>query len=171
MNKLKIVFIFLMIVGSFSACEKDDICVDGDTPLLIIRFYDAENRTEPKVVPGLRILGIGNDALIDTFTDRSSSLDSIGIPLKTNDPTTAFSFIMDSADDDDGNEIGNTDLITFSYDINETFISRACGFVANYENLDTEFEGSDEDWIQEIEITTTTVELEETLTAHVKIFH
>ena len=23
-----------------SACEKDDICVDGDTPLLVITFYD-----------------------------------------------------------------------------------------------------------------------------------
>ena len=34
---LLLLFVFIAI----SACEKDDICVDGDTPLLIIRFYDA----------------------------------------------------------------------------------------------------------------------------------
>jgi hypothetical protein len=171
MNKLKIILLFLLSIGSFSACEKDDICVDGDTPLLIIRFYDAENRTEFKAVPGLRVGGIGNDFTVNTIADRTSTLDSIGIPLKTTDPLTGFVFIMDSADDENGIETGNGDQLNFSYEIKEKFISRACGFIANYENLSSNFVTAPENWIQSIEIEKTTIELEETLTAHVKIFH
>ena len=56
MNKLKITFLFLLGLISFLACEKDDICIEEGTPLLVIRFFDAEDRTEFKPVPSLRIL-------------------------------------------------------------------------------------------------------------------
>ncbi|MEP3209347.1 MAG: DUF6452 family protein [Maribacter sp.] len=172
MSRLQIIFIFLVCILPFSACEKDDICVDGDTPLLIIRFYDAANPTEFKEVPGLRVIGIGNDDVVDTFTDRSSTLDSIGIPLKTIAPSTGFTFILDSADDENGAEVGNSDTITFSYEIDENFVSRACGFVVNYENLSSDFTAIPENWIQSIEIVKTQVKLEtEETTAHVKVFH
>lgn len=171
MNRLRITLIILLCI-TFSACEKDDICVDGDTPLLSIRFYDAANPAEFKAVPGLRVIGIGNDAVITTFSDRSSTLDSINIPLKTNNNLTGFSFVMDSADDENGDETGNSDPLTFSYEIKEEFVSRACGFVANYENLGSDFIAATENWIQSIEIAKTTVKLEtEETTAHVKIFH
>lgn len=172
MNKLKIVGLFLLCgMGTFSACEKDDICVDDDTPQLIIRFYDSENPTEHKVVPGLRVVGIGNGTPVDTFTDRSNTLDSIAIPLKTNDINTEFSFILDSADDDDGAETGNIDQIRFLYATEELFKSRACGFVVNYDNLTTDFTSATESWIQSIEIVKPLVTIEEEVTAHVKIFH
>ncbi len=172
MNRLQIIFIFLACILPFSACEKDDICVDGDTPLLIIRFYDAADPTAFKEVPGLRVIGLGNDVVVDTFTDRSSTLDSIGIPLKTIDPLTAFTFILDSADDENGVEVGNSDTVTFAYEIEEEFVSRACGFVVNYDNLSSDFTASPENWIQSIEIVKTQVTLEtEETTAHVKIFH
>jgi len=175
MNKLKIGFLFVLSIVSFSACEKDDICVDGDTPLLIIRFFDAENPTEFKAVPSLRVIGIGVGAPVDTFGDRSS-IDSIGIPLRTNNPLTEFIFIMDSANDENGVETGNSDALGFSYDIRDDFfVSRACGFVANYDNLSSNFTASPENWIQSVEILNSTVQLEtgETTetTAHVQIFH
>lgn len=172
MNRLRIFFIFVVCIVPFSACEKDDICVDGDTPLLIIRFYDAANPTEFKAVNGLRVIGIGNDAVVDTFTDRSTTLDSIGIPLKAIAPETAFTFILDSADDENGEEVGDSDTLTFSYEIEQEFVSRACGFVANYENLSSDFIAAPENWIQSVEIVKTQVKLEtEETTAHVKIFH
>jgi len=174
MNKLKIAFLFFLSILSFSACEKDDICVDGDTPLLIIRFYDAENPTEFKPVPSLRVAGIGNEFTVNTIPDRTSNLDSIGIPLKTNATLTEFVFITNSEDDENGIEIGNGDLLGFSYEIREDFVSRACGFVANYENLTSNFIATSDDWIQSIEIVKTQVQLEtepEETIAHVKIFH
>ena len=33
-----LLLLFLILLS----CEKDDICVDGDTPHLIIRFYDKD---------------------------------------------------------------------------------------------------------------------------------
>ncbi|TMM53937.1 hypothetical protein FEE95_18765 [Maribacter algarum] len=170
MNRFQLILIFLLCIA-FSACEKDDICVDGDTPLLIIRFYDSENPTEFKAVPGLRVVGAGNDTPVDTFTDRSS-LDSISIPLKTIETLTNFSFISDSADDTNEVETGNADALGFSYETKEEFVSRACGFVVNYENLSSNFTTAPENWIQSIEIIKTTVQLEtEETTAHVKVFH
>ena len=172
MNKFKFAFFIIVIgVGIFSACEKDDICVDDDTPQLIIRFYDADNPTELKVVPGLRVIGVGNGNPVDTFTDRTSTLDSIAIPLKTNDISTQFSFILNSADDDNGAETGTTDQLLFSYETEEIFKSRACGFVVNYDNLTTDFSPATENWIQSIEIVKPSVTIEEEVTAHVKIFH
>jgi hypothetical protein len=171
MNRIKISLILLFGLTIFLGCEKDDICVDADTPLLIIRFYDIENPMEFKVVPGLRVVGIGNGEPVDTFTDRSSTLDSIAIPLKTTDISTMFSFIIDSEDDDSGEETGKSDTLQFLYETEEVFKDRACGFIVNYDNLSTSFTPSIENWIQEIEIIKTSVMIEEEVTAHVKIFH
>jgi len=170
MSRPLIAIIFLLSI-IFSACEKDDICVDGDTPLLIIRFYDAENPTEFKQVPGLRVIGVGNGSPVDTFSDRSS-LDSIGIPLRTVETLTEFTFIIDSANDDTGAETGNSDVVGFTYETQEEFISRACGFIVNYNNLNSNLTSDTDNWIQSIEIAKTTVQLEtEETTTHVKIFH
>ncbi len=171
MRKLKILFLFAIMLFSFSACEKDDICVDADTALLIIRFYDAENPTAFKAVPNLRVIGVGNGSPVDTFVDRSSTLDSIGIPLITNTSLSSFDFIINSGDDEDAMETGNIDTITFNYEVKESFESRACGFVAVYENLNSNFITNSEDWIQSIEVVKTIVQTEETVTAHVKVFH
>jgi hypothetical protein len=166
-----IYFGFLLIFTTFSSCEKDDICVDGDTPLLIIRFYDAENPTEFKSVTRLRVVGQGKTTTVDTFADRSM-LDSIAIPLNPASDTTGFFMINDSKDDDEGNEAGDIDNLTFSYQTIDTYVSRACGFVANYENLDSDLTMDAQNWIQNIEIVKPLVKLEpEETSAHVKIFH
>ena len=171
MNKLKVAFIFLLSVLSFTACEKDDICIEEGTPLLIIRFYDAENPTEFKAVPSLRIIGDGKDEPVNTISDRTSSLDSISIPLKIDDITTGFSFITNSEDDSSTIEIGNSDILNFNYLVTEKYISRACGFVANFDDLSTDFTSDSDNWIKNIAVEKTLVTNETTTTAHVKIFH
>jgi len=171
MRIFKIVFFNIICGLSFSACEKDDICVDDDTPLVIVRFYDAANPTEFKVVTSLRVIGTGNGNPVNTFSDRSSTLDSIALPLKTNDIATQFSFIFDSATDANDAETGTIDQLQFSYLAKEIFKSRACGFVVNYDNLTTSFTPTANSWIQSIEIIKPSVTIEEEVTAHVKIFH
>ncbi len=171
MNKIVFSFLLVWCLGLFLGCEKDDICVDADTPLLIIRFFDIENRTEFKVVPNLRVIGIGNENPVDTFTDRLSTLDSIAIPLKTTEDITSFSFIIGSEDDESGEEIGKIDTVQFNYTTKEIFKSRACGFIVNYDDLETTFTPANENWIQQIEIVKSLVQTEEEVTAHVKIYH
>jgi hypothetical protein len=170
MVKKTIPLIIVLAALAFAACEKDDICVEGDTPLLVIRFYDTENRTEFKGVPSLRVVGKGKSTTVDTFADRGT-LDSIAIPLNAGETISEFLFIMDSADDEEGFETGNIDALNFNYEIQEKFLGRACGFIANYDSLDFTFPQDAENWIQNIEVAKALVKTEDTLSAHVKIFH
>ena len=165
----KKLFLFIILFGAFliSACEKDDICVDGDTPLLILRFYDAENEENLKSVTTLRFVGSGQENPVNTFTDRSTT-DSVAIPLRVDQSPTEFFIIQNSADENDL-ETGNIDTLSFAYTIEEVFISRACGFVANFKDLSPQLITGSENWIQRIEVVDTTVTNQ--FSAHVKIFH
>ena len=166
MGKIKILLLILMVVISFSACEKDDICVDGDTPLMIIRFYDNDNPSELKAVPNLRIIGLGQSSTVNTIADRTS-LDSVALPLRINEVNTGFIFISDSADEDDL-ETGNIDTLSFDYSTQEIFISRACGYIANYDDLSETITSDRENLIQNIEIVSPIIKLQDS--AHVKIY-
>ncbi|MCB0375841.1 MAG: hypothetical protein KDD04_07975, partial [Sinomicrobium sp.] len=114
-------------------CEKDDICLDGDTPHLIIRFYDKDDPETPKAVTSLRVTGEGLTTPLSTVNRVTT--DSIAIPLRSLENSSVFSFISESADDNGGMETGNTDVITFEYNTHEVFVSRACGYVTRYGNL------------------------------------
>lgn len=169
MKRVLIVLMVLSIFINFSSCEKDDICVDGDTPFLIVGFFDVGDTTAFKEVNSLRIRAIDIDEIFtsDNFIDRSTVRDSIFIPLRLDANTTAFEFILNSEGDD---ETGNIDNLSFSYDVGEQFISRGCGFVGNYNNLDTIRTLSNEDWIQRITVVEENI-VNNPTAIHVKIFH
>ena len=154
---------FLWVVS----CEKDDICVDGDSPLLVIRFFDSAQPETPKAVNQLRVIGLENGDPVSTFADRSS-LDSIALPLRPGESETTFILIRDS-EDEDGVETGNPDTLRLTYLTSEVFISRACGFVANYEELDGQLENGSDNWIQTLEVDTTSVQTQDS--RHVSIYH
>lgn len=159
--------LMILLMWNFWACEKDDICVDGDTPLLVIRFYDITDTTELKPAAGLRVIGLGQNTVVNTFNDRSSH-DSIGVPLKISDSVTDFIFILNSADED-GQETGNADTLRFNYETREVFISRACGYVMNFENLTGELPSDSSPWVQNLSVENPNVQNQSS--AHVKIFH
>ncbi len=166
--KFSISSLIALLFSSFSlSCEKDDICVEGDTPLLILRFYDASDTTAVKSVSNIRIVGLGNGEPVDTFTDRSTR-DSVALPLRINEGETGFLIIQNSAGDE-GAETGNIDTLRFNYTTEEVFISRACGFIANYTDLTENLVTDSENWIQDITIAIPTVDSQ--LQAHVKVFH
>lgn len=167
MTFLRAMLLMMLLIWNFWACEKDDICVDGDTPLLVIRFYDITDTTELKPAAGLRVIGLGQNTVVNTFNDRSSR-DSIGIPLKISDSVTDFIFILNSADED-GQETGNADTLRFNYETREVFISRACGYVMNFENLTGELPSDSSPWVQNLSVENPNVQNQSS--AHVKIFH
>lgn len=157
----------LFLLPFLLACEKDDICVSGDTPLLIIRFYDKDNPTILKKVNLLRVTGDGVTAPLSSVN--RVTVDSIAIPLRSFADSSTFSFISDSQDDLAGMETGNIDVVHISYQRREVFVSRACGFIMNYENLDVVVDNDVSNWIAFYEVRETAVTNQKQ--AHVAMFH
>jgi hypothetical protein len=176
MKRFQTAILVIIIFIAFGACEKDDICIDGVTPLLVIRFYDVDNPTVLKKVPKLRIAGVGQNTTVTTVSDRTD-LDSIAIPLKVAENTTGFYFINNSSDveaTDSGGETitvegGDLDTLYLNYNRIDKFVSRACGYIANYEDVSSDLKMETDNWIKDIEIVTPLVE--NSTAAHVKIFH
>lgn len=161
------IVVFLFLLGAAS-CEKDDICVEGNTPLIVLEFFDINDRETLKNVTALRVRGDGQEAALTTFSDRTN-VNTITVPLKTDENSTNFIFISNSADTEDGMETGNIDTVVFDYTRLEDFKSRACGFIVNYEALTGTLQGDTDNWIQEIEILRSKITNSDS--THVKIYH
>lgn len=141
--------------------------MEGDTPLLVITFFDNEDPETAKEANRLRIIGLGQGSPIDP-SDRQTR-DSIAIPLQPDATRTGFVFILNSESDDEGAETGNRDTLYFDYSSEELFISRACGFVSQYEGLSDELTADAENWILDVEVVQSSVT--SSASAHVKIQH
>ena len=159
----KIKSIFLTILIFLFACEPDDICLSeiDDTPKLLIGFYD-KNSGNLKEVENLKIQGLDNDQIYVFET-----IDSIGIPLINNKNLTTFNltknFVEDNVDS------GNNDKMFVNYNPNWIYISRACGYITNYDIDNLIIENDIENWIIDSEIITYSIKDEENI--HVKIYH
>ena len=160
--------LLLAFVLMLQACEKDDICVEADTPLMVVRFFDTDAPEEAKAVTRLRVLGLGREEVVNTFNDRSN-LDSIALPLRIDAAQTGFVFIFQSETGENDEETGNRDTLYFDYDRKEVFASRACGFVVQYDSLQGTTNPDTDNWIDTIEIIQASVTTTES--AHVSIFH
>ena len=174
MKKVLILLFVLSITGAiFSACEKDDICpaATQTTPLLVVGFYDNVERDVLKAVPNLRVIGEGMQTPVTGVPDRGNPT-TIELPLKSLENSSAFQFIINSADDENDNETGNVDIIRFTYEPQEIFISRGCGYSVNYNNLDAITNPGEDDtneWITGTSVPIRNIVNQDTV--HVKIFH
>lgn len=166
-NSLRIFFLMLT-VPLFFGCEKDDICAAGTptTPRLVIEFYSIDNSTVRKLVANLKVQGEGAATTLDF-----NQVDTIELPLKTNENFTNYSLNINSTASTASN---NTDFIRFNYSVNDIYISRACGFKSHF-NLNlangivqTNPEGDTDFWIKNIEIVKSNVETEEDV--HIKMY-
>lgn len=162
-----LIFLYLLSIAS---CEKDDICVEGNTPLMVIEFFDANNPDTPKNVTKLRVGGLGQEFTVNTIADRTD-LNKITLPLKTTEDSTDFLLISNSASSEDTppSELGNIDTISFDYARLEDFKSRACGFIVTYEALNGTLRTGADNWIERIEITRPKIINSDS--THVKIYH
>jgi hypothetical protein len=166
----RIYLLLLVVVFSFSGCEKDDICdpATATTPRLVIDFYDV-NTTTP-TLKTVTNLGIVAPPLTTGISYNGVS--RIYVPLKTTADTTTMYFIQNGADADLTNN--NIDVLTFNYSRNTIYVSRACGyktlFNLNASNpiVQTEPATPDGAWIQNIVIVKPNLETENEV--HVQIY-
>ena len=142
-------------------CQKDDICPQDTetTPLLVIEFHDAADPSQLKAVQNLVVRAAGEDIFLGPET-----VNTISIPLRTNENVTEYSFIFNS-----GASTENEDRISFSYDPAPEYLNRACGYKVNFTNIDANTLQDDDNWIVSEVILQENVENESE--AHISITH
>jgi len=154
-NRLIVLFILI----SFS-CEPDDVCLDSyeDTPKMIIRFYDQDNK-QPKNVKNLQI---SSDSSKETLF--FGETDSISIPLDYTRDTSKFTFIINSSNSD-----LNSDNIFINYNRKPIYISVGCGFIMNFDLNNLIIESDQNNWIKSFKITNQNINSE--TAKHIEIHH
>lgn len=156
--------LILLIIFSFSSCEKDDICDETSvtTPQLVIAFYDKANPTTLKNVENLGVI----DPNLSTGLGYNQ-VSTIKIPLKITADATTFNFIKNGSDSDVTNDI--TDAFNFTYARENLYVSRACGFktVFNLSNTNTNLVLTN-NWIDHIEIVNSKIDNQKE--THVKVY-
>ncbi len=174
----KIFLLVLVLALSFSGCEKDDIC-DANTPTtprLVITFYDITIPSLLKNVTNLKVVGTGmTDGIVFNSAATGdekyiTNANKISIPLKTNEDTTSYSFILNSGSP----ALVNEDILKFDYSRENSFVSRACGFKTLF-TLDptnpfthTDAAVADQKWIKYISVEKSNIVNENE--THIKIF-
>lgn len=145
-----LVLAFVLIIS----CEKDDICLEDTTPNLVLKFYDFENDTLAKsvVIDSIRVI---DKELIEDYT--ATTLDSILIQLDVNAYKTTYQISSG----------GTSDTIYFSYDKNDVFVSRSCGYKTIFENL--AIDSITNNWIKLYNINNTIIDND--TTTHINIYH
>lgn len=157
---MKKYFLILSLISLLvSSCEKDDFCIDPVTPNMIIRFYDATNPTESKSVSNLSVHPEGYEEIYSNI-----SIDSLLLPLDVMNNEIIYNLSSE----------GNQDILTITYDVEEKFVSRSCGFKAIFRNVIVTSDPSNE-WILGLtesgNNTVTISTIEDESAAHVQIYH
>lgn len=150
------------------SCERDEICLEDVTPKLIIRFYNDNIPTEVKSVINLRvnIEGIEGEYSNETITVLT---DSIAIPLQIAENRTSFLLTI-QGDESEGGE-DNLDTITITYNQEDIFVSRSCGFKTVFNESNGSLVDDDDNWIKNIETVNDSQQIIDENAAHVKIYH
>lgn len=175
---MKKILLLLLIVVSFSGCEKDDICTDETTPRLVLEFYDISNPASLKNVVNLKVKADGaadfivfNSSLLETNSSRYLfNGNKLELPLDILNDSTKYSLILNSTSPTGA----NLDSLQFNYSRQNVFVSRACGYKTIFELnpapngvIKTDAAPADGFWIQDINIQTTNIETENEV--HIKI--
>lgn len=161
MKKIGTFLILLIVV--ISSCEKDDFCTQNPvtTNLLILRFYDVNDKDSFKDVKKLSVWAEGKDTL-DSYI--SLDTDSIAIPLNSNALSTTYHLKMNLVDGSIANNIEDT--FTIEYITENEYISRSCGFKVKFQDLAL---SSTNNWISSFTQIETTIDNQNA--AHVQVFH
>lgn len=161
---------FYILLGLFfltAGCTRDDICTEETpkTPLLIIRFYNAEN---PNLLKPVEDLAVFADTISVSLFPVGST-DSIAIPLLTNRDFTDYIFLKNAND----TLTFLAESVRFSYIRENEYINRACAFRTNYYGLDYEkiTENPLSEWIEYIDVRTDSLIPQNQNEAHIRIYH
>lgn len=149
----KTLVLLLLSIVIFSACEKDDFCIQNPvTPKLVIDFYNNTSRETLKDITTLYVWVDGKDSIYE-----GSRENSIIIPLNTLATETIYNFSNGTS----------VDKFTVNYTPQEVYVSRSCGYKVIFNDITFT---SENNWILDFTPTTlTTIDNQDE--THVQIFH
>jgi methionine synthase II (cobalamin-independent) len=127
---MKKIFFFLSFILILTSCGgDDDICLSGDsTPRLKLKFHDADGKL--KQLDSLYVnVDYGNAKLTNVMS--AAKVDSVFIPLKIDDSPYTDVYFKTTIN-------GDSSKVRISYDSKAIYVSPACGFKKNYQNLKAE---------------------------------
>lgn len=168
---MRSIYIKTLLIGCISfwlnSCEKDDICIAGDTPLLHIGFYASDDLSS-KQPTDLVIIGYGKETKLPLEKYSSDGYELL-VPLNASQEQSSYYFIRNALENTDGSYSGEIDLIDIDYTLKAVFISKACGYIPNFENLNVTQNTQSDGWISSIEISNNSLTNSDDI--HVKIYH
>ncbi|MPS75162.1 MAG: hypothetical protein E2590_18755 [Chryseobacterium sp.] len=127
---MKKIFFFLSFILILTNCGgDDDICLGGDsTPRLKLKFHDSGGKLMQ--VDSLYVyVDYGNTKLTNIMS--AGKVDSVFIPLKVDDSPYTDVYFKTTIN-------GDSSKVRINYDSKAVYVSPACGFKKNYENLKAE---------------------------------
>lgn len=158
MSKNQILIFLLVLACTFSSCEKDDLCIpeELDIPRLVVVFVDARNQLLRKPVQQLQVIDSSSNmavALNDEGATSLTQVDSVSIPLRRDLNSPLYNFVRTLE------TVENRDGISLTYEPEEVYLNRACGFTSIYNNLTADVieEPQEQNWISTVIVRTPNV--------------
>jgi hypothetical protein len=174
LNIIKKIGLVLFLLVTVCTCERDDICPEDvpTTPRLILELFDVSNQENKKNVTNLFIQGIGNDLPLSDYNG-DSNVNTVELPLKTDENVTSFRFIQNYAIDQNGEQTGNEDIITVNYTRETVYVSRACGYKTIYKTVSIQFGevNATDRWIVLVQPANDNQSIKDETTTHFNFFH
>ena len=177
MKKFLKIIVALFFAISIFGCEKDDICPDTTptTPRLIFEFYEFNNPNVLRSVSNLKVFVNDTESVVlnesSTATDSTKFIATgtkIALPLDFNSNETTFKLRLDDPASSDPLVFFDDDM-TISYNSEQIYVSRACGFKTNFDIININQTDAVEDrWIKNLIIELPNVQTENEI--HVKIY-
>ena len=145
----------------FSSCEKDDICVENDSVYVNLVFYNSGDGSTAKSVSGFSLLDLNGD-IIQNYNN--TTVTAIALVLPTSQ--SSYDLILQKRTEVDGLTINTNDTLNFNYIPKATYVSRACGYIRTYTDLNI---NSTRNWISGVIVNTP--EINSNNDEHVAILH
>ncbi|UUV20981.1 DUF6452 family protein [Paenimyroides aestuarii] len=157
----------VLCLFAFSACEKDDICVGGEsvTPNVVIDLFDRLDSQLLKPAPKISIFVEG---YTDTIVFRNTS--KIEIPLQINTTETVWNIRLHQLNSSNDTILKN-DQLRFTYNPEAFYVSKACGYKTVFYNFNSVKlpNTSSDGWIENIFKVTN--EISNNNNAHIQIYY
>lgn len=122
-------FIFILsVLTLLASCEEDDICLDGKTPQLYLKFQNQSPLTEGRMDSLIvyRKEANGNFEMV-LAKAQLNAIDSTKVSLRI-DEVNQTELILTTR----RNESALYDTLRINYDRNVVYGSKACGYKVNY---------------------------------------